>query len=126
MEDLSARRQYDEIADELGRAIEAGDVAAIGRLFSDDVVVWHSYDNIEMPRADILKMLSGIPERFDVFRATNIRRHVFEGGFVQQEDLVVKHKDGRDAVARVCMIFWVKDGRITKVNEYIDPTQLGF
>lgn len=118
--------QISEIANELGRAVESADIAALDRLYSDDAVVWHNINNKDQSRADNLKLLSGIPGVFDVFRYINIRRHIFDDGFVQQHDIDLRYKDGKQTLVHICMVVSVRDGKITRIDEYIDSAQADF
>ena len=44
---VSVRDQIVDIAYELKRAYEEKDLKAIENIYSDDIVVWHNYDQLE-------------------------------------------------------------------------------
>lgn len=125
MADVKANLEHNKVADELFRAVTAGDMDSVGRLYAEDIAVWHNYNNIVQSRAENLQLLSNIPNIFDTLNYANIRRHPIEGGIVQQHDLVVRHKDGRDVTVHVCMILSIKEGKVTRIEEYLDIAQLG-
>ena len=116
--------QINMIADELFRSVEKLDMVALDRVYAEDVVVWHNTDNIAQSKIDNIKLLSGIPALFDVFKYTNIRRQVLTEGFVQQHDLVLKSKRGVEFIVHVCMVVKVKGNHIIRIDEYMDSAQI--
>ena len=81
---------FDDIADGVVAAITAGDSAALGELYADDVVVWHNTDGIEMTKEENLASLDALAAMTTKRSFSNIRRHEIDGGFVQQH---VMHLD---------------------------------
>ncbi|NBQ51391.1 MAG: nuclear transport factor 2 family protein, partial [Marivivens sp.] len=81
---------YDEIADGVVAAITAGDSAALGELYADDVVIWHNTDGIEMTKEQNLASLDALAAMTTSRSFSNIRRYDIDGGFVQQH---VMHLD---------------------------------
>jgi ketosteroid isomerase-like protein len=101
-------------------AIEAGDVATMTRLYAPDAVVWHDFDSIEQSVDDNLVVLGWMIDRVAHRRYEDVRRVIVDDGFVQQHVLRGDAPGGfldMPAMMRV----HVADGRITRVEEYLDP-----
>jgi hypothetical protein len=49
-----------------------------------------------------------------------IRRFQIEGGFVQQHDLHLEFDDGRSADIPACAVVMVSEGKVTRIDEYLD------
>lgn len=113
------------VADRLFSAIEAGDVAAVAAMWSDDVMVWHAGDKRPSEKARAMKVIewfvSATADRhYDV-----LDRRIFDGGFVQQHVLHGTARDGTPYSVRVGIIICVgRDGLITRIDEYFDPADL--
>ena len=111
--------QIDVIANRLIAAIEAGDRDALGALYADDVVVWHNTDQVEMTKEQNLASLDALAEMTTARRFTDVRRHVIDGGFVQQHVLNLDWGSGSGALPG-CVVVQVRDGLISRIDEYLD------
>lgn len=111
--------QIDAIANRLIAAIEAGDRDALGALYADDVVVWHNTDQVEMTKEQNLASLDALAEMTTARRFTDVRRHVIDGGFVQQHVLNLDWGSGSGALPG-CVVVQLRDGLIARVDEYLD------
>jgi ketosteroid isomerase-like protein len=111
--------QIDAIANRLIAAIEAGDRDALGAVYADDVVVWHNTDQVEMTKEQNLASLDALAEMTTARRFTNVRRHVIDGGFVQQHVLNLDWGSGSGALPG-CVVVQLRDGLIARVDEYLD------
>jgi ketosteroid isomerase-like protein len=113
------------VADRLFSAIEAGDVDSVAAMWSDDVTVWHAGDKRPSEKARAMRVIewfvSATADRhYDV-----LDRRVFDGGFAQQHVLHGTARDGTPYSLRVGIIVVVgRDGRITRIDEYLDPADL--
>ena len=105
-------------------AIEKGDIDTVGAIYAPDAVIWHNNDGLETTREDNLKVLTNfikaVPER----RYLERRVGAFDGGFVQQHLLKGKLANGKDLALACCIVCEVKDGRITRLDEYFDSAAL--
>jgi ketosteroid isomerase-like protein len=105
-------------------AIEKGDIDTVRAIYAPDAVIWHNNDGLETTREDNLKVLTNfikaVPER----RYLERRVGAFDGGFVQQHLLKGKLANGKDLALACCIVCEVKDGRITRLDEYFDPAAL--
>jgi ketosteroid isomerase-like protein len=108
------------LADRFFAAIEAGDIAAVSDCYAEDAVIWHNDDKLETDKAANLKVLAGFI-RFAPKRTYADRRViVFETGFVQQHVLIAERADGKRLELPACLICQVAEGRITRLDEYLD------
>lgn len=105
-------------------AVEAGDIDAVGEIYAPDAVIWHNNDGLETGPEANLETLRGfarlIPER----RYENRRVQVSAEGFTQQHVLRGVRRDGAAVSLACCIVCEVKDGRITRLDEYFNSTAL--
>lgn len=114
--------EINELGDRLVAAIKAADVDAVRALYSPDIEVWHNFDQRNQTVEENLVTLVDLHGRATGLDYTEIRRFPSPGGFVQQHVLVGQAKGG--ALKMPAMIrFWVEDGRITRLEEYLDTRQ---
>jgi ketosteroid isomerase-like protein len=113
------------VADRLFTAIEAGDVAAVAAMWSDDVTVWHSGDKRPAEKARAMRVIDWFVSASADRHYEILDRQFFAGGFVQQHVLSGKARDGTPYSLRVGIIIRVgPDGLITRIDEYLDPADL--
>ncbi len=105
-------------------AIEKGDIDTVAAIYAPDAVIWHNSDGLATTRADNLKVLTNfikaVPER----RYLDRRVGAFDGGFLQQHLLKGKLANGKELSLACCIVCEVKDGRITRLDEYFDSAAL--
>jgi ketosteroid isomerase-like protein len=104
-------------------ALAAGDLASCEELFTDDAVVWHNFDELEQPKSDALAALSGfahVQAEFDI-----IGRDFVDNTCIQRHVVRLSLPDGSmvtmPAIQRICCL----QGRISRIDEYLDSAQLG-
>ena len=124
MVDASYEARIDALANRFFGALEARDVDAATAVYHPDIRVWHSRDeadtDIEQNR-EILRLFMG---RVSDFRYDVIRRHVFNGGWVQEHVVHMTSLDGAKTRLPVCFIAHVDDdGRVTRIAEYLDSAR---
>lgn len=109
-----------DVADRLFRAIEAGDIDAVGSLYAPDVEVWHNTDQVAQDRDANLATLGWVVQNLPGVRYTKIRRQVTADGFVQQHVFVATTRAGREVAVPACILATVRDGLIARIDEYLD------
>ncbi|EKF24497.1 snoaL-like domain protein [Mycolicibacterium hassiacum DSM 44199] len=113
-----------EVADRLFRAIEAGDIATVSELFSDDIAVWRTGDR-DRNKQRALRVIDWFIGATTARRYEVLDRRIFDGGFVQQHILHARGHGGGSIAMRVCLVIDVDEaGRITRIAEYLDPADL--
>jgi hypothetical protein len=111
-----------DLGDRLVTAIASGDVATLRGIYADGVRIWHNFDQREQDIDENLRTLDDLHRRATGLQYTEIRRFPSPGGFVQQHVLVGQAVGG--PLKMPAMIrFWVADGRITRLEEYLDTRQ---
>lgn len=101
--------------------VEAGDIAGLVACYAPDAEIWHNTDGLIQRPADNEKTLSGMVQRIVDRVYDNRRLEVFPGGFVQQHVLRGTRKhDGVRLELAACIVCKVKDGKITRLDEYFD------
>lgn len=111
-----------ETADKLFTAIEKGDVDAIRAIYSADAKIWHNSDNIAQSVEENLAVLKWVTTNIKGLKYTEVRRQPTPGGFVQQHVLRGQF-GGQEIALPACIIATVEDGRITRIDEYLDSAQ---
>ena len=101
-------------------ALEARDVKPIAELYDPDLAFWFNVTGQTTTRQENLDRLEAGYARHR--RRTYDERVVsaFEGGFVMQYTLTLVQHDGRRSVLFPCVVVLCGDGRITRIDEYID------
>jgi ketosteroid isomerase-like protein len=109
-----------DVAARLFAAVEAGNVAAVGQLYAPDAVIWHSHTGATQTAEENLQVLGLVTRRLRDLRYDEVRRQRTERGFVQQHVLRARGPAGEPVELRVCIVCDVVDGRITRLDEYLD------
>jgi ketosteroid isomerase-like protein len=109
------------VADKLGAAIASRNADNIRAIYADDITIWHPAFNQEMGKVENSGLLAAVFGLTSELIYEEIRRHPIEGGVIQQHVLTGKFADG-EALPKlqVCMIIRVRDGLITRIEEYFD------
>lgn len=120
---MSTSPGADEVARQLVAGIVAGDVDAVAQLYDDEIAVWRNFDGRTLAKHQALAVvrflstLAGV--RYEELRVAETPR-----GFVQQHVLCCEAPDGTAVRAAACLVAEVSDGRITRIDEYVDSAQM--
>jgi len=112
------------LAERFFDAIEAGDIAAVRAAYAPDAVIWHNTDELATSVEDNVETLTGFVKRIRDRRYRDRRLEVFDGGFVQQHVLHGVRADGVAVTLPACIVCQVKDGRISRLDEYFDSARV--
>jgi ketosteroid isomerase-like protein len=108
------------IVDRLYRALADGDVAAARACCTEDLQVWHSFDqkimNLDESVVGWQQLVDGFAER----TFTDVRRYPIPGGWVQRQQMIAATSAGLRMAWPVCLFVTVRDGLICRIDEYID------
>lgn len=112
------------VAKRLVDRLIAGDVAGVGEVYAEDVVVFRNFDGRELPRAKVLKVVGFLAANVRELRYDDLRITPTPKGFVQQHVLRGLAPNGAELAAHACLVAEVVDGRIRRIDEYIDSAQM--
>ena len=113
-----------QIGERLMAAIMAGNVDAVRQIYSPDAVIWHNNDNVTQSVDENLAVLGWVVKHIANLRYENVRRQRTESGFVQQHVLRGTAPNGKPLEVPACLVCTVVDGRITRLDEYLDTAHL--
>ena len=105
-------------------AIEKDDIDTVRAIYAPDAVIWHNNDGLTSTREENLKVLTNFIKAVPQRQYLDRRVDAFEGGFVQQHLLKGKLANGKELSLACCIVCKVKDGRITRLDEYFDSAAL--
>jgi ketosteroid isomerase-like protein len=104
-------------------AIQAGDSDAVRACYAPNAAIWHNTDGLEQSVEDNLRVLRWfarkLPDRF--YRV--LRREALSDGFLQQHVLEATLPDGTAWKMSACVVVKVKDGLVTRLDEYLDSAE---
>jgi ketosteroid isomerase-like protein len=101
-------------------ALEGGDIAVLREIYAPDAVIWHNDDLIEQPVEENLKVLQGLHRVVSGLRYDVIRRVAAPDGVLQQHVLRGQLPNGAEVELHAAMYLQVRDGHITRIEEYLD------
>lgn len=111
------------VVDRLLNAVERGDLAAARTCYALDAKIWHNFDEHEQTVEENLALLEAVTGVLSERKYTLRERLAAPGGIVQQHQLDGLLPDGSKFHLPACVLFKVKDGRITRIDEYFDSAQ---
>jgi ketosteroid isomerase-like protein len=108
------------VCNELFDALERGDVDTIDRLYADDMVMWFNVSNQETSREENLRAIrdGASLHRRRTYDDRQIR--TFHDGFVAQYTCRVVAHNGAAVPLSACLVGKVYDGKIVRLDEYLD------
>lgn len=109
--------------------LATGDATAADHVLAPDAVLWHNDGNGEAPARDGFAGASVLHQMIDGLRVDVLMAEPLPDGAVMRFEVRgTVRSTGAELCARNCMFATVVDGRITRIDEYMDPTfvsQLG-
>jgi ketosteroid isomerase-like protein len=101
--------------------VEQGDIDGLVACYAPNAEIWHNTDEEIQGPEDNRKTLAGMVTRIVDRVYAHRRVEVFPTGFVQQHVLqgTRKHDNVRVELP-ACIVCAVKDGKITRLDEYFD------
>jgi len=117
---MSEERTTLELAAAIFDAIEQGDIEAVASMWADDIEVWHSNDNVVQNKEQNLAVLTWMTEKTSSVEYRDVVRDVTAAGFAQRHVLHLGFDDGRTADLHVAIFLTVRNGQVTRIDEYFD------
>lgn len=115
--------QADRLADRFFAAVEAGDFDTVRALYDPAAVIWHNDDLVEQGVEDNLAVLRGLHRTVTGIRYEIVRRATLPDGVLQQHVLHGRLPDGREFALHAAMYLRTENGRITRIDEYLDSAR---
>lgn len=112
-----------ELCDLFFAAISRGDIDAVRAIYAPDAVIWHNDEKAEQTPDRNLKVLGWVTRNIKDMRYEEVRRHATPTGFVEQHVLRGVAPNGAPLEIPACIVCEVRDGRITRLDEYLDSAQ---
>jgi len=105
-------------------AAASGDVTTLRAMYAPDVVIWHAHDQAEQNIEQNLAVLGWIKGNVRDFRYEDVRCQATATGFVEQHTTCGRGPSGAEFRIPACIVVRVADGRITRLDEYLDSAQI--
>ncbi len=109
------------LADRFIAALEAGDAEAVRAIYAPDAKLWHNNDEVEQTPEQNLKVFAWLVRALPQRRYRIVRREALSDGFMQQHVLEGVLADGSPFAMPACVVVQIRDGRIVRLDEYLDP-----
>jgi ketosteroid isomerase-like protein len=106
-------------------AVQRGDVEGVRACYAPDAKLWHNTDNIEQTVDQNMAVLGWFIRTLPDRHYRVLRREALPDGFLQQHVLEATLPDGTRWKMDACVVVKVKDGLITRLDEYLDSAQSG-
>jgi ketosteroid isomerase-like protein len=108
------------LAGRLSEAICKPDFDALHQIYAPDAVIWHCTDRLEQTVDQSAAVLGWLHKNTSGFRFDDIRVQPTPSGYVQQHVLRAATASGAEIAAHACLVVTVTEGRIARLEEYID------
>jgi uncharacterized protein len=113
-----------EVADRLFSSITKGDIEGVRQVYDPACVIWHNNDNAAQNVEQNLRVLAWVVKNVGSLRYEDVRRHDTPTGFVQQHVLRGTSPSGKPLEIAACIVCRVENGRITRLDEYLDSAHV--
>jgi ketosteroid isomerase-like protein len=118
--DAAAGRNDPAVIGRMYSALARGDVADARACCTPDAMVWHSFDRIALNLDETVQgweqLVAGFPER----GFADVRLSPTSDGWVVRQLMVGKTAAGVRVAWPLCAFITLRDGLITRLDEYID------
>ena len=106
-------------------ALNANDGDAVRALYHPQARIWHNFHaDGQQSIDDNIKTLHWMHRKLPTLHYDVVRLEALPDGYLQQHVLRGEMADGTRVALHACAICMVEDGRITALEEYLDPAQV--
>lgn len=106
-------------------ALDANDGDAVRQIYHPQARIWHSFHPDGLQSVDDnVKTLAWMHRKLPGLHYDVVRLQALPDGYLQQHVLRGTMADGTAIALYACAICTVEDGRITALEEYLDPAQV--
>ena len=110
-----------ELARHFIESIEKGDIEATRECYSPDARIWHNFDNVSQTVDENMKVLAWMMRKATKRSYEITRLEEIAGGYLQQHALRMTNQKGEELVMHACVVVSVEGGKISRIEEYLDP-----
>ncbi len=121
---MSRSDEHISFATALRERITAGDVDGVDALYHDDAVVWRNIDNRELVKKQMLRVIDFLANQVTGLRYDDVRVRSTDDGYVQQHTLRCTSASGEPVEARACLVVQLRDGKVIRLDEYLDSAAM--
>lgn len=114
---------YLAFADHFVSAIERGDTETVRACYAPDAKLWHNTDKVEQTVDQNMKLLDWYVRNMTNRHYRIVRREALSDGFLQQHVLEATRPDGQPFSLSACVVVRMRDGVITRLDEYLDSAE---
>lgn len=112
------------LARRLLAALERGDLDDVRELYAEDVRVWNNVSRQPLDRNAALRLQKLFLSRVRDLRFEILDLRDFPGGAVDRHILRCTAPGGEAVEVPIAIVWEYRDGRITRLYEYLDPAAL--
>jgi ketosteroid isomerase-like protein len=116
-------QDYLDLAERFVGAIQSGDTATVRACYAPDAKLWHNNDGVEQTVDQNMKVLDWFIRTLPDRHYRLVRREALPDGFMEQHVLEATLPDGAKWAMDACVVCRVKDGVITRLDEYLDSAK---
>jgi ketosteroid isomerase-like protein len=113
-----------EIVRRYNEAWLARDLAAMDGFLSEDLILWHNHIGRAFSKAEMLGFVAAALEVLEKVEFRDAVRTATASGCVQQHRLFCRMADGGTVDALQAIVYMVRDGKIRRIDEYVDGPML--
>ena len=109
-----------EVCEQFFDAYENRRINVLDRLYADDCIIWHNVFGRDTTRDE---NLAALPDGYKGQRRRTYNDRIvntFHDGFVIQYSLNGVQHNGHRGALWICIVGKVRDGQITRIDEYMD------
>ncbi|MFK7830045.1 MAG: nuclear transport factor 2 family protein [Congregibacter sp.] len=121
---MSNADNYLAVARRFLDALNNDDEAAVREIYHPNAKLWHNFE-ADFQSVDLnVKTLHWMHRKLNNLHYDLVRLEALPNGYLQQHILRGETASGEAIALYACAICTVEDGRITALEEYLDPAQV--
>jgi limonene-1,2-epoxide hydrolase len=124
MSDKDSLEYIRDVAARLAVVAEEGNLGEIAKFYAPDAILWTNTTGHTRKIADHLASVPNLRANIEKRKWVDLRINAFPGGYVQQWRISAELPDGATRYMPICMICAVKDGLISRREDYFDSVHL--
>jgi len=116
--------EYLDVAHRFVDALNNNDGDAVRAIYHPEARIWHNFDLAYQSVEDNVRTLGWMHHKLPKLQYDIVRLEALPTGYLQQHVLRGEMEDGTPIALYACVTCTVEDGRITSLEEYLDPAQV--